>query len=108
MGDLFDRLEHRFDHAMEHFEHWIDRVTDFDFRPRIGSQARASKNLRLKLHTPIPAHQRLPAEFITALETLGVDINALHAALRNHLPNGTLLEVRNHTIKLRLEIERNP
>jgi hypothetical protein len=104
MSDIFDRLENRFDGMMENFDHWIDRVTDFDFRPRT-SEARASKNLRLKLRTPMPAHHRLPEEFINALKALGVDVDAIHAALRNHLPPGTLLEIRQHKTKLRIEIE---
>lgn len=107
MGDIFDRLENRFDQAMENFEDWIDRVTDFDFRPRTP-EARASKNLRLNVRTPMPAHHRLPQEFISALEALGVDTNAIHAALRNHLPAGTFLEIRNRKIKLHLEIEGTP
>jgi hypothetical protein len=105
MSDIFDRLENRFDGVMENFEHWVDRVTEFDFRPRATSDARASKNMRLKLCTPIPPHHRLPEEFITALEALGVDIDAIHAALRNHLPTGTLLEIRQRNTKLRIETE---
>jgi hypothetical protein len=107
MSDIFDRLENRFDGMIENFEHWIDRVTDFDFQPRTTSDARVTKgqNLRLQLRTPIPAHQRLPEEFIAALETLGVNTDALHAALRNHLPPGTLLEIRQRKTKLRIEIE---
>jgi hypothetical protein len=105
VSNIFDRLENRFDGMMENFEHWIDRVTDFDFRPRINLEARAPKNLRLTLRTPIAAHHRLPEEFITALEALGVNIDAIHAALRNHLPPGTLLEIRQRNIKLRIEIE---
>jgi hypothetical protein len=105
MSDIFDRLEYRFDGMMDNFENWIDRVTDFDFRPRINSHARAPKNLRLKLRTPTAVDHRLPEEFITTLEILGVDIDAIHAALRNHLPPGTLLEIRQHKTKLRIEIE---
>jgi hypothetical protein len=108
MSDIFDRLENRFDGMIENFEHWIDRVTEFDFRPRTNAQARDIKNLRLQLRTPIPAHHRLPEEFITALETLAVDTDAIQAALRNHLPAGTLLEIRNRKIKLRIEIEGTP
>jgi hypothetical protein len=105
MRDIFDRLENRFDGMMENFEHWVDRVTEFDFRPRATLEARSSQNLRLQLRTPIPAHHRLPADFISMLETLGVDVDAIHTALRNHLPPGTLLEIRQHKTKLRIEIE---
>jgi hypothetical protein len=105
MSDIFDRFENRFDDMMENFENWVDRVTEFDFRPQINSEARAPRNLRLKLRTPIPAHHRLPEEFIAALEAQGVDLDAIHAALRNHLPAGTLLEIRQHNTKLRIEIE---
>ena len=107
MTNIFDRLENRFDGLMENVEQWVDRVTEFDFRPRATPDAGAKKvkNLRLQLRTPIPAHHRLPQEFIEALETLGVDTDAIHAALRNHLPTGTLLEVRNRKTKLRIEIE---
>jgi hypothetical protein len=105
MSDTFDRLENRFDGMMENFENWVDRVTEFDFRPRATSNARASQNLRLQLRTPIPAHHRLPEEFISTLEALGVDLDAIHAALRNHLPPGTLLEIRQRNTKLRIEIE---
>jgi hypothetical protein len=110
MSDLFDRLENRFDDVIENFEHWIDRVTEFDFRPRTTSEARATKaqNLRLQLRTPIPTHHRLPTEFVMALEAQGVDIDTLHAVLRHHLPSGTLLEIRNRKIKLRIEIEGTP
>ena len=110
MSDIFDRLENRFDGMMENFEDWLDRVTDFDFRSDTTLEARAPKaqNLRLQLRTPIPAHHRLPTEFVTALEAQGVDIDALHAALRHQLPTGTLLEIRNRKTKLRIEIEGTP
>jgi hypothetical protein len=45
---------------------------------------------------------------VTALEAQGVDVNALHAVLCHHLPAGTLLEIRQRDIKLRIEIEGTP
>jgi hypothetical protein len=110
MPDLFDRLEHRFDGLMENFEAWIDRVTDFDFGPRQnssvpGSRARRNAKLHLRLSTPVPVDFQLPDEIALALESCGVNPNAIHAALRNQLPAGTLLEIRHRTTKLRIEIE---
>jgi hypothetical protein len=96
-----DQFELELDGVLKNVERWADRITDWDFLERQPKRTR----LQLRLSTPIPAHHRLPTEFVTALEALGVDVNAIHAALRNHLPPGTLLEIRQHNIKLRIEIE---
>jgi hypothetical protein len=98
----FDRWEHKLDGFLEGIEGWTDRIADLDFLERTPN---ARTKLHLRLSTPVQDDFRLPEEFITTLETLGVDVNAIHAALQNHLPPGTLLEIRQRKTKLRIEIE---
>jgi hypothetical protein len=96
-----DQFELELDGILKNVERWADRIADWDFLER---QPKRTK-LHLRLSTPVQNDFRLPDEFITALEVLGVDIDTLHAVLRHHLPTGTLLEIRQRNTKLRVEIE---
>jgi hypothetical protein len=98
-----DQFELELDGILKNVERWADRIADWDFLER---QPKHTK-LHLRLSTPVQPNFRLPEEFISTLEALGVDVNAIHAALRNHLPTGTLLEIRQRNTKLRIEIEEH-
>jgi hypothetical protein len=105
MTKIFERWELELDGVLAEVERWADRIADLDFLER---KPNTRTKLHLRLSTPVQDDFRLPEEFISTLETLGVDIDAIHAALRNHLPTGTLLEIRQQKIKLRIEIEGTP
>lgn len=96
-----DQFELELDGVLKNVERWADRIADWDFLERQPKRTR----LHLRLNTPVQADYQLPEECITTLEALGVDVDAIHAALRNHLPPGMLLEIRQRNIKLRIEIE---
>jgi hypothetical protein len=98
-----DQFELELDGILKNVERWADQIADWDFLER--KPKRTKTKLHLRLSTPVQADFRLPEEFISTLETLGIDVDAIHAALRNHLPPGTLLEIRQHKTKLRIEIE---
>jgi hypothetical protein len=102
MAKIFDRWELELDGVLEGVERWADRIANLDFLER---KPNTRTKLHLQLSTPVQHDFRLPEEFINALEVLGVDIDATHVALRNHLPSGTLLEIRQRKTKLRIEIE---
>jgi hypothetical protein len=97
-----DQFELELDGILKGVERWVDRIADLDFLER---KSIARTKLHLRLSTPVQYDFRLPEEFITALEAQGVDIDAIHAVLRHHLPAGTLLEIRQRNTKLRIEIE---
>ena len=99
-----DQFELELDGIIKNAERWADRIADLDFLER---KPNTRTKLHLRLSTPVQDDFRLPEEWIGILETLGVDVDAIHAALRNHLPTGTLLEVRNRKTKLRIEIEEH-
>ena len=102
MTKIVDRWELELDGILESVERWADRIADLDFLER---KPNTRTKLHLRLSTPVQHDFRLPEECIGTLETLGIDFDAIHAVLRNHLPTGTLLEVRNRKTKLRIEIE---
>ena len=102
MTKIFDRWELEIDGILESVERWADRIANSDFLER---KPNTRTKLHLQLSTPVQDDFRLPEAFITVLEALGVNIEAIHAALRNHLPTGMLLEIRQRNTKLRIEIE---
>ncbi len=105
MTKIFDRWELELDDVLAEVERWGDRIANLDFLER---KPNTRTKFHLRLRTPIPAHHRLATVFISKLETLGVDVDAIHAALCHHLPTGMLLEIRNRKTKLCIEIEGTP